>query len=183
MSTQETLLTTEQFIREYGRSPGRHELVQGEVLEMAPPGGRHGKVALNVGSILRTFVRERGLGEVVVESGFALRRGPDTVRGPDVAFVRQERLGPGGPPRGFFEGAPDLAVEVVSPDDSAADMEVRVQDYLAAGAAQVWLIYPDSRTVHMYMHGGVSRWYGEGETLPGGDILPGFSAPVRELFD
>jgi Uma2 family endonuclease len=182
MTTQKTVLTAEQFFKEYGGKEGRYELVRGEVLQMAPPGGVHGEVALNIGSILRAYVRQHNLGRAFVESGFALEHAPDTVRGPDVAFVSQERVASSGVPRAFFEGAPDLAVEVVSPDDTAASLELKVHEYLGAGSKQVWLVYPDSRTVHVYTQDGTVRWYQEGDTLEGGELLLGFSVPVREFF-
>ncbi|MBI2917691.1 MAG: Uma2 family endonuclease [Chloroflexi bacterium] len=182
MATQRTLLTADQFFREYAGKEGRYELVRGEVVPMTPPGTVHGAVMMNIGAILRAHVKEHELGLVVGESGFLLEHAPDTVRGPDVSFVRKARIAAGGVPVAFYPEAPDLAVEVVSPSDTAAELEVKVREYLRNGTAQVWLAYPESRTVHVYNRDGTARWYGEDETLEGADVLPGFSVPVREFF-
>ena len=119
MTQQRTIFTSEEFFREYAHQDGNFELVKGEVIEMSPPGVGHGYIALNVGSEMRTFVRAHDLGIVMVESGFRIERGPDTVRGPDVSFVVKERLADRRIPAGYFDGAPDLAVEIVSPSDTA----------------------------------------------------------------
>lgn len=182
MTEQRTLHTAEEFFRAYSSKEGDYELVRGEVIEMPPPGWIHGGVATNIAIALGTFARQHDLGRVVVESGFTLERDPDTVRGPDVAFVRKDRVPAGGPTTAFFPGAPDLAVEVVSPDDTAAGLEAKVHEYLSSGTQQVWLAYPESRRVHVYHRDGTARWYTEEDTLESGDLLPGFSVPVRELF-
>ena len=177
---QKTLLTAEQFYRDYSGREGRYELVRGEVVEMTPPGWEHGWIVSNIVRVLSTFVREHDLGRVVVESGYRLERRPDTVRGPDVSFVRKERLSKAG--KGFFPGAPDLAVEVVSPSDTASMLAGKVRDYQRAGVEQTWLFYPEDRQVQVCPRGGAARWYGEDDTLEGGDLLPGFAMPVREFF-
>lgn len=178
---QKTLVTAEEFYRDYSGREGRHELVRGEVVTMTPPGIEHAGIALKAGSRLLDHATRRELGWVGVEGGFVL--GPSTVRGPDVAFIRRERLPAGSAPRGFFQGAPDLAVGVVSPSDTAADLDVRVHDYLAAGASQVWVVYPDTRRVAVHDPDGTARWYTEDDTLDGGDLLPGFSVKVSEFFE
>lgn len=183
MTEQHTLLTAEEFFRLYSDKEGHYELVKGEVIEMAPPGGVHGGVAVNIASALHVYVRQHDLGRVVVESGFRLESDPDTVRGPDVAFIRRERIPQGGLPRAFFTVAPDLAVEVVSPSDTAVELEAKVHDYLRAGAQRVWVFYPDSRRVAVYRPDGTTRWYGEDETLEDEELLPGFSLPLREVFE
>jgi Uma2 family endonuclease len=182
VTEQRTLLNADEFFRLYSGKEGDYELVRGELIEMPPPGGVHGGVAVNIASALHTHVRQHDLGRVVVESGFTLEREPDTVRGPDVAFIMKEHLSSEGLPRAFVERAPDLAVEVVSPSDTAAQLENKVHDYLRSGTQQVWLVYPDSRRVVVYGPEGVARWYGEGDTLQGRDLLPGFSMPLGEFF-
>jgi len=160
----------------------RHELVRGEVVSMAPPGGEHGELAIRLGSALYTHVRAHRLGAVATETGYILFRDPDTVRAPDVSFVVAERVPRGRLPRGFVEGSPDLAVEVVSPSDSHSEMQERVQDYLRAGARQVWVVEPRTRSVTVYSPDGSARLLREEEALTGGDLLPGFVLPLRDLF-
>lgn len=182
MTEQRTLLTAEEFFRLYSSKDGDFELVKGEVVEMAPPGWDHGETAANIASALRTFARRHNLGRVVVETGFRLTSQPDTVRGHDVAFVRRERVPVGGM-RGFFSGAPDLAVEVVSPSDTASDMEQKVQEYLRNGTQRVWVVYPDSRRIEVYSPDGTSRGYREDTAIQDEELLPGFSLELREIFN
>jgi Uma2 family endonuclease len=159
----------------------RGELVGGEVVEMSPPGFRHGALALKLGQIIKVFVDARGLGEVVVEGGFIIRRGPDTVRAPDVAFVSAARLPSGDMPDGFAPFPPDLACEIVSPGDSLMELEAKAEEYLAAGASLVWIVNPRSRRVHVHESSGVRVLSGD-DVLEGGAALPGFSVPVRKVF-
>jgi Uma2 family endonuclease len=182
MGQQRTLLTAGEFFRLYSSKEGHYELVKGKVIEMPPPGWVHGGIAVNIASELRAFVRQHNLGRVVVESGCWLERQPDTVRGPDVAFIARERMPAEGLPRGFFEGAPDLAVEIVSPTDNATELEIKVHDYLRNGAQRVWVVYPDSRRVAVHHPDGTARWYSEDAAIEDEELLPGFSLPLREIF-
>ncbi|MBI4202488.1 MAG: Uma2 family endonuclease [Chloroflexi bacterium] len=185
MAAPRTLLTADDFYREYSGKEGKYELVNGEVIPPEgitpmPPGAQHSNTQLETGSRLRTFTRQHRLGTVLTECGFVLR--PGMVRLPDVAFVRQALIPQEGLPVGFFPGPPDLAIEVVSPSDTAAELEEKVHDYLESGVAQVWLLYPSGQRVHVYTQGKASVWYSAGDTLPGGDLLPGFSVLVGDLF-
>ena len=149
---------------------------------MAPASAKHGKFVTSAVLRVGPFVRERQLGEVYAgDTGFLLRRNPDTVRAPDIAFVRQARL-VDEPSEGYFPGAPDLAVEVVSPNDFAQDVERKVQDYLAAGTAMVWVLYPETRHLVVYRPDGQARVLGEKDTVEGGALLPEFACKVGELF-
>ena len=183
MSQQRTLLTAEEFFRLYSHKDEHYELVRGEVIELAPPGWVHGGVAVNISSPLHRYVREHDLGRVVVESGYWIERQPDTVRGPDVSFVRRERLPAEGAPRAFFEGAPDLAVEIVSPSDNATGLEAKVHQYLQNGVQRVWVVYPDSRRVTVHRPGGSAQCYEEEATLEEPELLPGFALPLAEVFN
>ena len=119
-----------------------------------------------------------------MNSGFILRRDPDLVRAPDQAFVSQARLEANPPPeRGYWELAPDLAVEIISPEDRAGEIEEKVRDYLQAGVRLVWLLYPLTRRAHVYAADGSVRVILEERELDGEDVLPGFRAPLAELFD
>lgn len=162
----------------------RRELVDGELREMAPAGFGHGRVALRVGARLDEFAHRERLGVVVAaETGFLLSRDPDTVRAPDAAFVAGHRLPPPEEQQRFAELAPDLAVEVVSPSDRAADVTEKALAWLAAGSSLVWVVYPVQRVVAVYAPGGVVRHVGEGEVLDGGDVLPGLRLPVADILD
>ncbi|WP_420627210.1 Uma2 family endonuclease [Candidatus Leptofilum sp.] len=161
----------------------RGELIQGEFFSMSPAGHSHGIIALNISSQLWLFVKQNKLGNVyAAETGFILARNPDTVRAPDAAFVQQERLSHQ-PETGFFEGAPDLAVEVISPSETVDDVESKVIDYLNAGTQLVWLIYPRTRTVTVYRSLTDIHILTTDDVLEGGTLLPGFSVLVKEIFE
>lgn len=162
----------------------RYELVEGELRRMAPAGGEHGDLAMEIGATLRNHVREHRLGRVfAAETGFILRTDPDTVRAPDVSFVRQPRLPVGGLPTGYFPFAPDLAVEIVSPSDSAEEIQAKVSEYESAGVHQVWVVYPRTRTVVVHEGSGAARTLGVDDILDGDDVVPGFRYPLADLFD
>src|SRR5919109_84876 len=161
----------------------RYELVRGEVRRMPPAGSEHGAVAVNIALVIAQFVKPHDLGVVLgAETGFKIASEPDTVRAPDLAFVRRERIPAGGIPRGFWPGAPDLAVEVVSPGDTYTEVEEKVNDWLNAGTRMVLVLNPRTRTVAVYTsHTDVVRLT-EADTLAGGEVLPGFTCRVAELF-
>ena len=115
------------------------------------------------------------------EAGFQLAHDPDTVRAPDVAFVRAERFPPGGV-KGFFQGAPDIAVEVVSPSDRASEVAAKVRDWLQAGCSMVWVVDPENRTVTVHRSRKDITVLTEADMLTGGDVLPEFSMPVLTIF-
>ena len=123
------------------------------------------------------------MGEVFAAgTGFLLRRDPDTVRAPDVAFVSSERLGTSEASSGFLERAPDLAVEVVSPSDSAAAVQSKVEDWLGAGTRLVWVVYPDTRSVTVYRSLNEAEVLSEPDALDGAPVLTDLAVPVSDLF-
>ena len=160
----------------------RFELVQGELVPMSPPGFDHGCIVLDVAATLREFVQAGKLGMVAVEAGFCVSHDPDTVRSPDVAFVRAERIPQGGV-RAFFQGAPDLAVEVISPSDRASDVISKAQDWLQAGCTVVWVIDPETKTVTAYSSGPQTLFLSASDTLTCEELLPGFRLPIARVFD
>jgi len=162
---------------------GRCELVEGNIIREPLPGQGHGSVAGTILVHVGRFVLERGLGKIyAAETGFVLARDPDTVRGPDAAFVSAERLAAACGHGPYFEGAPDLAVEVLSPGNSAREIAQKVREYLAAGGRAVWVVDPVWRTVTVHRPGQPPRTFGSEEILDGTPVLPGFRIRVSELF-
>ena len=158
------------------------ELIGGELVMMSPAGFDHGRFASRIVAALENHVTQQGLGVVTTaEAGFQLAHDPDTVRAPDVAFVRAERI-PAGGVKGFFQGAPDIAVEVVSPSDRPNEVAAKVQDWLHADCSLVWIVDPESRTITVHGNHNKVTVLTATETLIGGDVLPEFSMPVAEVF-
>ncbi|HSF33712.1 MAG TPA: Uma2 family endonuclease [Candidatus Tectomicrobia bacterium] len=161
----------------------RYELVRGEIRRTPPAGSEHGAVAVNIAVVIALFVKAHSLGVVFgAETGFKIASDPDTVRAPDLAFIRRERIPEAGLPRGFWPGAPDIAVEVISSGDTYTEVEEKVNDWLDAGTRMVLVLNPRTRTVTVYTsHSGVARLT-EADILDGGEVLPGFTCRVAELF-
>lgn len=159
------------------------ELVAGHVVVREPPGYRHGYVASQLILALGLHVRVHRLGHVLAaETGFTLFRNPDTVRAPDVAFIRAERI-PSPLPRGYAEFAPDLAVEVLSPSDRAGRVLAKVGDWLDAGTRLVWIVDPERRLAKVYRADGTESVLAPDEMLSGEDVVPGFSVRLGEMID
>ena len=174
-----TIITAEELLRRPDDG-FRYELVHGELRQMTPSGYPHGVIVVNVTAPLHHHVRTHRLGQIcAAETGFRIGRDPDTVRAPDVAFVRHARQGE--PSEGFYEGAPDLAVEVLSPSDTVFEVEEKVAQWLRSGCSIVWVVNPRQRSVAVHTAEGV-RVLTEAGTLDGGDLLPGFVLPVGEIF-
>jgi Uma2 family endonuclease len=163
--------------------PGkRTELVKGILRVREPAGYRHGEVAMSLAAAMHAFVRARHLGRVLAaETGFKLSSDPDTVRAPDVAFVRADRI-PVPAPLGFPAIAPDLAVEVLSPDDRPGEVLEKVGDWLNAGVRLVWVVDPGRRLARVYRPDGSETALAEHDALDGEDVLPGFSCPLTEVL-
>lgn len=161
----------------------RYELVKGEPRRMAPAGNVHGYIAANFLGPLQLHARDNGLGRVyAAETGFKLSSDPDTVRAPDVAFVSQARLDEVGEVPGYWPGAPDLAVEVVSPSDTHAEVTEKSLAWLEAGCRMVLAADPSQRTVTVYRSREDIRILTGGDVIVGADVVPGFGLPVAELF-
>ena len=161
----------------------RYELVKGELRRMPPPGDKHGLVTMELAGPLFQYVKEHGLGRVyAAETGFKLESDPDTVRAPDIAFVRMESVLETGGLEGYRFGAPDLTVEVLSPNDRIRDVEEKVAEWLEAGARMVWVVSPKLRTVTVYRSLTDIVVLTEKDTLDGGDVVSGFKIKVAEIF-
>ncbi len=159
----------------------RVELVRGLLVVRELPGMRHARVAMDLALALGAHVRAAALGRVYAEAGFKLASNPDTVRGPDIAFISRGRI-PDPEPTGFAGFAPDLVVEVISPGDRAGEVLAKVADWLSAGTRLVWVLDPARRVARVYRDDGTEQILTADESLDGGDVVPGFSCPLREIF-
>lgn len=188
MTTQERLYTPSdlwEISHQLETSAKRYELVEGMLIEMSPAGGEHGDLASELNMQIRMFVKQHRLGKVTAaETGYVLftdEAGKATVRAPDVGFVAQDRISQR-LPKGYIPFPPDLAIEVVSPNDKPDEIESKISDYLRAGVRLIWHFYLDAKTVRVDSPAGGFR-VSESEILDGGDVLPGFSVSVQELFE
>jgi Uma2 family endonuclease len=174
--TPKTLLSVEEFaaLPDDGM---KHELNEGELMVMPPPKPRHGNCQARLTAALVEFVTSQGVGSVFTESGYRLT--PHTVRGPNVSFVRTSRLQD---PDEYFDGAPDLAVEIVSPGDDASDLREKIRQYLGAGTSVVWVVYPRSRQIEIHTSDKTIRRLGVEDILEAPELLPGFQLSVRTIL-
>jgi Uma2 family endonuclease len=175
-----TLLTIEQFDQLPVKEGISYELNGGEVITMTEPMPRHNRVRDRIARLMGNFVEERKLGAVFVETGYQLT--PETVRIPDVSFVPAERM------REIdldkrIQGAPALAIEVVSPTDLAEELTQKMNQYLIAGAKAVWVFYPKTREVQVFHPGGTNLIRREPESLEEPDLFPGFSLDLKTVFE
>ncbi|MBI4786214.1 MAG: Uma2 family endonuclease [Chloroflexi bacterium] len=183
MIVQTRLVTAEELER-MPQHDEHVELVKGEIIRMTPAGHEHGEIALAIGSLVREFVRKHRLGKVyAAETGFVLARDPDIVRTPDAAFVSAARAARQTRRQGFFDGAPDVAVEVVSPEDTVEEVDAKVLKYLQAGTQLVWVVHPRTKTITAYRSLDNIRVLTMTDTLDGSDVLPGFAVAVGEIFE
>jgi Uma2 family endonuclease len=160
---------------------GAWELVEGRFVFMSPAGARHGRLVARLSRAFAESVEPHGLGIVLAgDVGFILRRKPDAVRAPDVAFLRAERGGPD-VPAGFLEGAPDLAIEILSPGDRPTEVERKALEFIAAGSTVVWVVDPDARTCRVY-RAGETRTLGGEAVLSCPELLGGFALPLSKLW-
>lgn len=180
--TQPKLMTAEEF-QDLPDDGNRYELVRGELVDLPMSSYRSSATAIRIAIALGTFAHPAQLGTVTGADGaFVLRRGPETTRIPDVSFVCAERVPPDDEQHRFPELAPDLAVAVLSPSDRTSETNARVLDYLDAGVRLVWVVDPPQRTVTVHTADGIARTLRETDTLDGGDVLPGFTLAVADIF-
>jgi Uma2 family endonuclease len=155
----------------------RYELVRGELRKMTPAGADHGSVGAEIIISLGAHVKKYRLGKVYnSDTGFRISRNPDTVRSPDAAFVRAERAGA---TRAFFEGAPDVAFEVVSPNDRYTEIEEKTRDWLRAGVQAVVIVDPDAGSARIERRG---RGTPVADVIVLEDLIPGWRLPLADLF-
>ena len=188
MSTTTTpakLLTADEYFRLPEPPDGsKRELVRGEVVTMSNPGWRHGEVQVNVAFAIKLFLKANPIGRVAVESGLPTDRSPDTVRGPDVSYYSKERLPLDQVVIAYHDQPADLCVEVISPSNTKKEMRAKIKEYFFAGVRVVWVVDPEDKSVVILRAADPDegRTLYDDATLDGGDVLPGFSCKVSDLF-
>lgn len=182
METTRAMWTAEQLLA-LPESTGPCELVRGELVREPSPGAEHGWLAARVCIRIGGFVDERKLGLTFgAETGFVLRRDPDTVRAPDFAFVRRERIGAERLPRGYLSVVPDLIFEVMSPSDRLAAVREKIADWLASGTTVAVVVDPVHEAVFVHRANAPVEILATGDTLRAEDVLPGFALALTDLF-
>jgi Uma2 family endonuclease len=181
MATQLRTMTADELLA-MPEDGMRRELVAGELREMTPVGRKHARLARNILRSLDAHVFARRLGEVYPELGYVLETEPDTVRAPDVSFVRADRVDAGGAEEGFYRGVPDLAIEVISPNDRYSEVNAKVDEYLESGTPMVIVVDPPRETVTIYRSRNKPTVLSEDDVLDGADVVPGWKLPVRDIF-
>ncbi len=160
----------------------QYELVRGELRQMSPANSVHGNLEFRLAVALGKYLEQHPLGEGYTgDTGFQLSAEPLTIRSPDLAFIRTERLPTGSRPA-FLPLAPDLVIEIVSPSEQARTIAEKVSDYLTAGTRLLWVVYPEQQQVHEYRAAQAFRIYTIGDTLDGHEVLPGFRFALAALF-
>ncbi len=182
MTTANTKLMTAEELLRMPKDGYRYDLVRGALRKMAPVGHSGGFYELGIGASLFLFVEANGLDRAYGgNTGFLLERNPDYVLAPDAAFVRQERVDAVGDAAGYFPGAPDLAVEVISPIDRYAEVEAKVSEWLSVGVRMVIAVNPRDHTVSVHTPDSAETLT-EADTLDGGDVVPGWRLAVADIF-
>jgi Uma2 family endonuclease len=175
-------LVTAEELEKFPDDDYRYELVEGRVVRMSPVGFQHGRIVVRIAALLYKYVESRHLGVVLTEVGFKLASNPDTVRGPDLAFIRGTRL-PARDLTGFWDGPPDLAVEVLSPDDRATEIRAKVEQYLERGVAAVVVVDPDGRTITVHRPSAPPLTLtAADDRLDLDDVVPGFHCSLGEIL-
>jgi Uma2 family endonuclease len=174
------LLTAEEFAK-LPSDGKKYELVKGILVEVCRPKYGHGYVQAIMAYYFNAYLMEHSIGVVTTESGYVTTENPDSVRGPDVAFMSKDRLGKQ-VPSDFVNLAPDLVVEIASDSDTVRDLQNKIDEYLAGGTRLIWVFYPWNRTVSVHRQGAMPVTIGVNDVLDGEDVLPGFRLPVNDVF-
>ncbi len=183
MSTTSTALMTAEELMQLPDDDLRHELINGELITMPLPKVPHGRAAMRLGGPLGKFVLDHDLGDFFIsEIGFQLTWNPDTVLGPDLSFISKERLKEVGEVEGYWQGPPDLAVEVLSPGDRRGKVNKKISQWLGSGTRQVWIVDPKHSTVTIYRSESDTTTFSGSDYLEAQDLLPGFRLAVDRIF-
>ena len=182
-TTKPQLLSTDDLLRLHSEGV-KGELIMGVLHKKVSSGLEHGEIAVNWVVLLGSFVKSRRLGRVFgFDAGVQLEHDPDTVREPDVGFIFSERMPLGVRERRYAQVVPDLVVEIVSPNDRPVPVFDKAQMWLRHGVCLVWITDPEARTITALPQSGPTRTFTEADTLDGDDVLPGFTCPVRDIFE
>ncbi|HEV8430959.1 MAG TPA: Uma2 family endonuclease [Pyrinomonadaceae bacterium] len=182
MSTTSTALMTAEELSQLPDSPFRHELINGELITMPLPGTPHGRITLQLAVPLSHFVWDHELGQVYDHSGFQLTVNPDTVLGPDIAFISKQRLKEMGEVEPYWQGPPDLAVEVLSPGDRPGKVNKKISRWLEFGTKQVWIVDRKHRKVTVYRSESDTTTFSGSDSLEAEDLFPGFRLSLDRIF-
>jgi len=182
ISTKAKVWTDEAFMA-LPKDGHRYELVDGELVDMGNSGMEHGEIGAYLAGLLAIYVRQHKLGTVCDSStAFTLKSG--NKRSPDVSFVAKARLqGLSRPPRGFFQGSPDLAVEILSPSNTVEEIHTKIVEYFENETQLVWVIHPDEKYALVYHSPEPDRFLRSTDALEGEEIVPGFSVRIADLFE
>ena len=182
-TTTERRVTTAEELMDMPDDGYRYEMVRGELRKMVPAGSEHGDISADIHINLGAYVRANRLGRTrIAVPGFILERDPDSVRAPDVAFVSRERIEEIGRTTRYWPEAPDLAIEVISPNDRYTEVEEKVADWLAAGTRMVVVVNPRNKTVRVHSSQTDVVTLAIADTLDGGDVVPGWQMPLSDIF-
>ncbi len=183
MTIATRILTVDDLWNMPGNGEG-FELVKGELRPMPPSGHEHSTIGVNLITRINTFVQSKKLGKVTgADGGYVIESAPDTVRAPDIGFVQASRLPGGKRTTKFFKGAPDLAVEIVSPDDAYQDIDEKVKEYLEAGVRLVWVVNPRRKSVSVFRADNTISSLRPADVLSGEAVLLGFEIVVSDIFE
>ena len=181
--TKTKLLTADDLLRLYSEGV-KGELIRGVLCEKMSVGLKHGEIVMSLGGELRNVIKPGKLGRLAgSDVGVRLDRDPDTVREPDLMFISAEKLPLDIEVLGYYEDVPDLVVEVASPSDNRREVHDEARMWNSYGVGLIWAAYPDTRSVDVHYEDGSIATLTENDTLDGGDVLPGFSCPVSDIFD
>jgi Uma2 family endonuclease len=183
MSATSTALMTAEELLQLPDGDYRAELINGELITMPLPGLPHGRIAARLSARLTQFVLDHDLGEVfITDSGFQLTWNPDTVVGPDITFISKERLDRAGDVTGYWQGPPDLAVEVYSPGYRPGKVSKRISRFFNFGTKQVWIVDPKHSTVTVYRSPSDTTTFSGSDYLEAQDLFPGFRLSLNRIF-
>ena len=182
MSTTSMALMTADELLELDDDGFRHELINGELITMPLPRPPHGRMAVRLAAPLAQFVWDHELGDVYDHSGWQVTVNPDTVLGPDVAFVSKQRLQETGEVKGYWPGPPDLAVEVLSPSDRPSMVKATISSWFGYGVRQLWIVNPKDRTVTVYRSTSDATTFSGDDYLEAPDLFPGFRLSLDRIF-
>lgn len=179
---QTKVYTVEDLEQFSGEDGAKYELYDGELMLMPPSQRNATELGVEIASLLRNFTRGKGMGYIAgADGGYILSRDPDTFVSPDASYISKQRAGER-KSTGYYPVGPDLAVEVISPSDRAGDIRRKIDLYLQHSTRLIWMVYPQTRTIEVHTSTG-SRNLTVADTLNGEEVLPGFSASIRDIFN